>query len=76
MQRAEHGVPVKSGPVPVEQQHVRASGGDVCRLPAISGFADNLDVWSLAEQVAQSIPDDATVADDRHAMVTAPAPGR
>jgi hypothetical protein len=53
----EHGVPVQSGHVQVEQQHVRAGGGDdVNRLPAVSGFAGDLNVWFLAEQVAQPVP--------------------
>ena len=52
-QRGEHGVPVEDGHVQVEQQHVRAGGGgDVDRLPAVACFADYLDVWFLAEQVA------------------------
>src|ERR1700730_1721760 len=66
--RGEHGVPVKPWHVQVEQQHVRAGGGDdVHRLPAVSGLADDLDVWFLAEQVAQPLPDDAVVVGDHHA---------
>ena len=63
----EHRVPVKSGHVQVEQQDVGAGGGDdVERLPAFSGFADDLDVRLLAEQVAQPVPDDAVVVGDDH----------
>jgi hypothetical protein len=51
LQRRENGVPVQYGHVQVEQQHVRAGGGDdVYRLPAVSGFAGDLDVRFLAEQ--------------------------
>jgi hypothetical protein len=68
VQCSEHGVPAKSGHVQVEQQHVRAGGrDDVDRLPAVSGFADDVDIWFLAEQVAQSVPDDAVVIGDHHA---------
>jgi hypothetical protein len=35
-------------------------GGNVDGLPTISGFASDLDIWFLAEQVAQSIPDDGS----------------
>ena len=83
--RGEHGVPVKRWHVQVEQQHVRAGGGDdVHRLPAVSGLADDLDVWFLAEQVAQPLPDNAVVVGDHHAdrhgtgtqtMIAAPHPG-
>ena len=60
-------MPVQPGHVQVEQQHVGAGGGDdVHRLPAVSGFAGDLDVWLLAEQVAQSVPDDAVVVGDHH----------
>jgi hypothetical protein len=60
-------VPVRSGHVQVEQQHVRAGGGDdVYRLPAVSGFAGDLDVWFLAEQVAQPVADEAVVVGDHH----------
>src|SRR6266496_4055534 len=60
--------PSSPGHVQVEQQHVRAGGGDdVYRLPAVSGFAGDLDVWFLAEQVAQPLPDDAVVVGDHHA---------
>jgi len=46
-------MPVQSGHVQVEQQHVRAGGGDdVYRLPAVACLADDLDVGFLAEQVA------------------------
>src|SRR6516162_2203230 len=57
VQCREHGVPVQSGHVQVEQQHVRAGGGDdVHRLPAVSGFADNVNVRFLAEQITQPVP--------------------
>ena len=63
----EHAVPVQPGHVQVEQQHVGAGGGDdVHRLAAVSGLARDLDVRLLAEQVAQSVPDDAMVVGDDH----------
>ncbi len=68
VQGGERGMPVQPGHVQVEQQHVRAGGGDdVYRLLAVSGFAGDLDVWFLAEQVAQPVPDDAVVVGDHHA---------
>ncbi len=54
------------------------------RLPAVPGFADDLDVWFLAEQVAQPVPDDAVVVGDHHpdrhgtgtrTVTAAPRPG-
>jgi hypothetical protein len=84
-QCGEHGVPVQSWHVQVEQQHVWPSGGhDVDRLPAVSGFADDLNAWFLAEQVAQPVSDDAVVVGDHHAdrhgtgtrtVSAAPCPG-
>src|SRR5215470_849196 len=68
VQCGEHGVSVQFGHVQVEQQHVRPGGGDdVYRLPAVPGFAGDLDAWFLAEQVTQSLPDDAVVVGDHHA---------
>jgi len=67
VQCREHRVPVQPRHVQIEQQHVRAGGGDDGdRLPAVAGFARDLDVRFLAEQVAQSVPDDAMVVGDHH----------
>ena len=67
VQRGEHGVPVQPGHVQVEQQHVRAGGGDdVHRLPAVARLAGHLHVRFLVEQVAQGLPDDAMVIRDHH----------
>src|ERR1700746_2899018 len=84
-QSGQHGVPVRFGHVQIKQQHVRAGGGDdVNSLPAVSGFAYDLNVWFLAQQVAQSVPDDAVVVGyhnaDRHGtgirtVSAAPHPG-
>src|SRR5208282_446381 len=47
--------------------HIRAGGDDdVHRLAAVPCFARHLDVRLLAEQVAQSVPDDAVVVGDYH----------
>ena len=67
MERGEHRVPVETGHVQVEQQHIGAGGGDdVHRLAAVSRFSRHLDVRLLAEQVAQSVPDHAVVVGDYH----------
>src|SRR5580693_3735257 len=78
-------VPVHLRHVQVEEQHVRTGSGDhVDRLPAISGLAGDVNLWFLAEQVAQPVPDDAVVVSDHHAdghgtgtrtVSTAPRPG-
>src|SRR5215469_1046777 len=68
MNCSEHVVPVQCRHVQVEQQHIGAGGGDdVYGLAPVSGLAGNLDIWFLAQQVAQSVADDAVVVGDHYA---------
>jgi hypothetical protein len=77
VQRSKYGVPIQSGQVQVEQQRVGSSGGDdVYCLLAVSAS------WSLAEQVAKPVPDDAMAVIDHHpdphgagARIVSTAPG-
>ena len=54
----DHGVPVQPGHIQVEEQHVRAGGGDdVGRSWLLRPRRRHLDYWFLAEQEAQPVLD-------------------